>query len=99
MADHLKDPAGAQTANSTKQSLKTGPADRPNWPAGMGRTQVNSTQMKLNRTPSPVANLENKPGRHGTEQVTSTRCNLSRQTNSPYTPTSKTTPATPLKKR
>jgi hypothetical protein len=97
--DHLKDPAGAQTREATKQNLKTGPADKPMWGGRMGEQQVGqATKMDLSHTANPVANLGNRPGRHGMEQVTSTRSPLSRMTNSPYTPCSATTPETPLKK-
>lgn len=92
----LNKPANAQTTAS-ESSLKQTPADKPDWKAGMGREQVTATRMPLSRTENPVAQFGAKPGM-GTVQVTSTKCDLSRNPNMPYSPTSKTTPDTPLKK-
>lgn len=95
MADHMKRPQNVETT-STERALKTTPADKPTWKAGMGQEQITSTRMPLSHKATPVANLENKPGRHGTPQTTSTQLNLSRRANGPYDPVAKTTPETDL---
>jgi hypothetical protein len=97
MADNLKEPAGAQTFSASKQSLKTGPSDMPNWGGSQGREQVaTATRMNLSRTPNPVAQFGMKPGM-GTTQVTSTQMPLSRSVSSPYEPVAKTKPKEPIK--
>lgn len=91
----LSEPKNVQSTAS-KESLKTTPADKPDWKAGMGQEQVTASRMPLSRTPNPVAQFGAHPS-HGMEQVTSTKMNLSRTPNSPYAPVSKTTPEEPLK--
>jgi hypothetical protein len=96
MADNLKEPAGAQTFTASKQGLKTGPADMPNWGGAQGKEQVTASRMNLSRTPNPVAQFGMKPGM-GTTQVTSTQVPLSRAVSSPYEPVAKTKPKEPIK--
>jgi hypothetical protein len=96
-ANSLKDPGGATVqTTSSRKDLKTNPGDMPTWGAGMGDQQVTSSRMPLQHTPSPVANLENKPGRHGTPQVTASQMQLSRKASYPYQPTAKTNPQVDL---
>jgi hypothetical protein len=100
MSDHLHEPKNAQHYDESKIGLKTGPADKPTWKGRMGTTQTeNASMMPLSRTPNPVAQFGASAGRHGTEQVTSTKMPLSRTTTSPYDNTSKTTPEESYKKK
>lgn len=81
---------------STESKLNHGPADMPNRMGNMGgEVQTTSSQSTLSRTPTPVANLTNKP-KMGEIQCNSTQSNLGRTSASPYDPTSATTPHTPL---
>ena len=91
----LKMPPNAQVTAS-EQTLKTGPSDMPAWKGSQGQEQVTASRMPLGRTAHPVANFGNHPGRHGTPQVTSSECTLSRKPSNPYGPTSKTKPEVAL---
>lgn len=95
MANNLRRPPNAQVTAS-EESLKQSPADKPMWKAGMGQEQVTSSRMPLSHKSCPVANLENKPGRHGVEQATSSKCDLRRKASGPYDPVSRTTPEVDL---